>query len=96
MRGTSFRSPTSISGRAAGTFTADSNWADKNNTFATATSRSPGTAVELRLYTVGGTGGTAQTPTILIDDGRLATVVPEASDAAIIGYSWLRRSRKQA
>jgi hypothetical protein len=87
----------------SGTFTADSTWAFKNNTFSTVTSSSPGTAVELRLYTFGGTGGSANTPTILIDDVRLAAAVPEASTyaaavgcAAIIGFSWLRRSRKQA
>lgn len=83
----------------SGSFTADSSWALKNNSFSAQTG-ALNTAVTLRLYTFGGSGVVSGTPNINIDDVALSVTVPEASDcalygcAAIVGFTWWRRSKK--
>jgi len=83
----------------SGSFTANSTWALKNNSF-TAVTGALSTAVTLRLYTYGGSGVVSGTSNINIDDVALSVTVPEASDcalygcAAIVGFTWWRRSKK--
>lgn len=83
-----------------GSFTANSTWALKDNTF-TAVRGADGAAVTLRLYTYGNTTVSSGVANINIDDVALTmTAVPEASDcalfgcAAIVGFTWWRRSKK--
>ncbi len=83
-----------------GSFTANSTWALKNNTFTSVTGAF-GTPVTLRLYTYGNASVTSGTANILLDDVALTVAaVPEASDcalygcAAIVGFTWWRRSKK--
>ena len=71
----------------------------KNNTF-TAVTGALSTAVTLRLYTYGNTTVSSGVANINIDDVALSVTVPEASDcalygcAAIVGFTWWRRSKK--
>ena len=57
-------------------------------------------AVTLRLYTYGNTAVFSGISNINIDDVALSVTVPEASDcalygcAAIVGFTWWRRSKK--
>ena len=82
-----------------GTFTANDTWVFKNNTFSAVTG-ALNTAVTLRLYTFGNTTVSSGVANINLDDVALAVTVPEASDcalygcAAIVGFTWWRRSKK--
>lgn len=84
----------------SGSFTANSTWALNNNTFSAVTG-AVGAAVTLRLYTYGNTTVSSGVANINIDDVALTVAaVPEASDcalygcAAIVGFTWWRRSKK--
>ena len=83
----------------SGSFTANNTWALKNNTFSAVTG-ALSTAVTLRLYTYGNTTVSSGVANINIDDVALSVTVPEASDcalygcAAIVGFTWWRRSKK--
>ena len=84
----------------SGTLTADSTWALKNNTFSSVTGAF-GSPVTLRLYTHGNTTVSSGVANINLDDVALTVAaVPEASDcalygcAAIVGFTWWRRSKK--
>ncbi len=84
----------------SGTFTTDSTWALKNNTF-TAVTGAGGSPVTLRLYTYGNTTVSSGVANIWLDDVALTVAaVPEAGDcalygcAAIVGFTWWRRSKK--
>ena len=76
-------------------------WTLASSSPTAATSATAGAPVEFRLYTFGGTGATGTTASVRIDDLKLqVAAVPEASDcalfgsAAIVGFTWWRRSKK--
>lgn len=76
-------------------------WTLASSSPSAATSLTAGSPVEFRLYMFGGSGATGTTASVRIDDLNLqVAAVPEASDcalfgcAAIVGFTWWRRSKK--
>ncbi len=76
-------------------------WARYDTTFSSSVVGALNTAVKLRLYTTGNSANVASAvANVSIDDVALSVTVPEASDcalygcAAIVGFTWWRRSKK--